>query len=110
MRLADFAPKWIGPSHWVAQWPIYIGVSFACPCRKCQTPPAVPKRLVVLFWEPIDPHKRTSNFDFILPNKVEHRRSGGDDFNTLSLEPVVDFSALGHWKGHLRDGNLTGVV
>lgn len=108
MKLLSREPRWIAPSNWPLADQIYIGLSFACPCRTCtsENVSTKPKRLVVLFWEPIDASKKITNFDFLMPNKVDYTRLEGEDFESLTLEPGVDFSSTGHWKGTIVKGSL----
>jgi hypothetical protein len=112
-RLIDLHPRWVGLPQWAANSPFYVGVSFDCPCPKCQsgrcktcghTPS--PKRLAVQFWPPIDPDALLGRI-FELPDNGGHRRAGGESFDTLTFSPSVGFDGIGHWHGHITKGGLT---
>jgi hypothetical protein len=113
MRLVDLKPRWIQPANWAALAPpFYIGLSFDCPhCKpvKCPTCGHLPevKRLAVKFWPPIDTQGVAKSFQIAIPDHGGHRRTGGETFDTLTLAPSIGFDEIGHWHGHLTNGEVT---
>jgi hypothetical protein len=114
MRLVDLSPRWVSPAQWANQSPpYYVGVSFDCPCVKCRAP-ACPtcghapdaKRLQVSFWPHIDPQGAVQQFSLSFADHGEHRRTG-DTFDTLTLSPSVGFEGIGHFHGHISNGEVT---
>lgn len=113
IRLVDLNVRWVGLSQWAEKSPpFHIGISFDCPCPKCQacrcltcghTPS--PKRLAVHFWPPIDPDGLLGRI-FNLPDNGGHRRTG-ETFDTLTLSPSVGFDSIGHWHGRITSGEIT---
>jgi len=108
MRLIDCKPRWITLQNWAVQEPFYIGVSFLCP----HCPESAPefgenrrRRLAVSFWPPIDPANWLSRMN--PPPAIGHKRTG-DTFDTLTLEPSVGFDGIGHWHGHIINGEMIG--
>src|SRR5882672_3459569 len=99
MRLVDLAPRWIGIGQQYEGKPVFhIGVSFLCPhcehspCPTCGAQRG--KRLAVNFWPPIDPDGWESRITPI-PHEHFHKRSSGEAFDTLTLEPSIGFEP--HW-------------
>lgn len=116
MRLADLNPRWALPPNW--SWPdrpFYPTISFDCPCAKCRAP-ACPtcghapdaRRLAVSFYPPIDPTGVASTFASPWPDLGHHhRRVSGETFDTLTLSPSIGFESIGHWHGHVTNGEVT---
>ena len=112
MRLTDFKPKWIQPANWAdLSPPFYIGMSFLCPhcphtpCPTCGSDAARTKRLVVMFWPPIDPQQAMGRmFEWPQPTERIHQRTG-DTFETLTITPSVGFESIGHWHGSITNGD-----
>jgi hypothetical protein len=115
MRLAELNPKWVLPPNWSAQAPpFYIGVSFDCPCPKCMAEACAtcghrpePRRLAVMFWPPVDPANAAAAFAIPVRDNGGHRRTGGDSLDSLTLSPSVGFDSIGHWHGHIQNGEVT---
>ena len=111
-KLIDANPHWIGLNNWASPAKFYIGISFECPCPACQKDACSacgraysPKRLAVTFWPPIDPEKLLGNL-FNIPDNKGHRRASGETFDDLTLTPSIGFEGIGHWHGHLTNGEL----
>lgn len=104
MRLIDLNPRWIGLYGWASPDPFYTGISFECP--HCRT-----QRLAVGIYPPIDPSGHVGkDFEWrkeFTPTQPVWDRTG-DTFDTISLSPSVDASAIrigGHWHGHITNGD-----
>ena len=98
-RLSGLSPRWVVPSGWSSESRFYVGVSFICPhCEGVNR-----KRLVVLFWPPIDPEGLQGR-DFTLPHNGGHNRVFGEDFDSLTIEPSIGFDNIGHWHGRITNG------
>jgi hypothetical protein len=93
VRLADLNPKWTTPVRFSVELP--TGISFLCPCCK-------ELRLSVPFNNPIDPDSLLAATNWQASQPAWHRT--GDTFDTLSLLPSIDYSASGHWHGHISNG------
>lgn len=101
-RLTDRRPKWVTFGQWSEQAPpLYIGLSFDCPCPACETKP---KRLACLFWPPVDPEGAIARYGLFLPDNGRHRRVSGETFDTLTLSPSLGFDP--HWHGHITAGEI----
>lgn len=100
MLLADLDPRWYTFAHTAKGVDIRLGLTFLCPCCKEQ-------RLGVAFDPPIYPHGwlNASNWK---PTGKEWRRTG-DTFDTLTLTPSIDASAVlsGHWHGSITNGAIS---
>lgn len=97
MRLTDLDPRWFGWTH--EGQGVHVGLTFLCP-QRCG------ERLGVEFRNPIgiggyDPAK------IHWPNVGFQWDRSGDTFDTLTLSPSIDASKLGHWHGHISNGNVT---
>jgi hypothetical protein len=98
MRLIDLNPRWSQPHAMrFASPPIYLGVSFDCPCCRSQ-------RLSVAFRQPIDPEKMLAATSWE-PHALSWDRQG-ETFEALTLLPSIDFSSSGHWHGHIINGQI----
>ncbi len=98
MGLLDFNPHWIGLNT-IAKIDFYFGVSFDCPhCRE--------KRLAVKFWPPIDPDGLLETMTPISHDGF-HQRVSGDTFETLTIAPSIGFEGIGHWHGHITNGEVS---
>lgn len=112
VKLTAFAPHWITPSNWSDQAPpFYTGCSFLCPHCPADLPEHGPerrRRLVVMFWPPIDPDGLMAKYgpDWWPKLGVQHQRVSGDTFDTLTIAPSIGFDSIGHWHGHIIDGNV----
>jgi hypothetical protein len=114
MRLTDLAPRWVLPANWAdSSEPMYVGVSFLCPhCLPAEHEgrgPGKRQRLTVMFWPHIDPSNLRGKYGegwFPQTGKV-HDRVSGESFETLTLSPSVGFESIGHWHGHIINGEVT---
>ena len=97
MRLSDLRPKWVQPDAVRVSVPIYVGVSFDCPCCGDQ-------RLSVRFRQPIDPNNMLADTGWRAREPAWER--AGEDFDSLTLLPSIDFSLGGHWHGHIINGEI----
>lgn len=59
---------------------------------------------MVNFWPPIDPENLQGTL-INIPNNNGHARTG-DTFETLTLSPSVGFGSIGHWHGHIINGEI----
>lgn len=77
-----------------------MGLTLRCPCK-----PDCQQRLAIWFANPVDGGSAAP----LNPDGVGNYRwqRVGDTFETLSLHPSVDFSKVGHWHGHISNGNVT---
>lgn len=107
VRLTDLEPHWISFPTAVDGMRFYFGVSFLCP--HCS--PSLPehgaqrrRRMAVSFWPPVDPDGWESKI-VLPPHEKYHRRVSGDTFQTLTLEPSINFE--GHWHGRITNGEIT---
>ncbi len=112
MKLTELEPRWfdvpgVGTNK--------DGMTFLCPCEKCQENPKQRRRLGIQFANPVggEPlplmtqkqknvhlfEKRT--FDIAM-NYLWQRT--GDDFESMTLTPSIDASNSGHWHGHITAG------
>lgn len=103
MKLTDLKPHWIGFGK---EWnQIKTGISFLSPLGTGQ-------RLGVLFSNPIDPLNLGWN---TVQNAVEHPvdlmhqslwQRSGEDFESLTLTPSLDFSKYREWHGFITSGEI----
>jgi hypothetical protein len=106
MRLTDCHPRWIIPANWCSESLFAIGLTFTCPV--CDWPACF------YFSPPIDPDGLKAKYqwpDFPPPiGQLQWRRTGGDTFDTLTLEPSLnnDAAGCGHWC--LTNGELSNAV
>ncbi len=112
MKLTDLDPKWfdVGGNNSNKD-----GLSFLCPCPKCQI--GSPVRLAVQFANPIGDYpaiemtakERNRHVlelkTFDVPPGTMWRREG-ETFETISLSPSVDASQAGHWHGNITNGEV----
>jgi hypothetical protein len=89
-------PRWVHERDRRGQ-----GVSFYCPCPTCERceRPSDRERLVVAFSNPVDGGAPIKGASLLWQRE-------GDTFATLTLDPAVDASGVGHWRGHVRRGDL----
>jgi hypothetical protein len=114
MRLAELEPRW-----WSQDGRHGQGVTFRCPCPRCQAGPRT-VRLAVAFANPLDlgdpvdmGHKKAwwpamgggPHCEDLVPPGIHWNRTG-DTFDTLSISPSVDASAAGHWHGFITKGEV----
>jgi hypothetical protein len=101
MRLTDLNPKWILPtSLWSSPDPYYVAIKFDCP--HCRT-----QRLVCFFEPPIDPSGLKAKYGWSEFDKDKPKwKRRGDTFETLTLEPSVNFDSTGHFHGHITNGEV----
>jgi hypothetical protein len=112
-RLTDWKPRWINLSQAAEGVEVYIGVSFLCPhcahtpCPTCGAQRG--KRIAVSFWPPVIPQNQL--YPEVVRQSVEtiphdrfHRRTSGETFDTLTLEPSIGFESIGHWHGTITNG------
>lgn len=96
MRLTALDPRWFtmsGNSGIV----FHLGITFLCPhCRV--------ERLAVHFANPIDPDGWLGRVMWATLSRTWHR--SGDTFDTLTLTPSIDASGVGHWHGHIVNGEV----
>lgn len=99
MKLTDLEPRWVGLHNFDAAATYHIGVSFRSP----QTG----QRLAVLFRPAIDPAGLAAKYQWpdFFPDKKKWDRTG-DTFDTLTLSPSLDFSAVGEWHGFIVSGEV----
>lgn len=105
MKLTGLKPKWIELNNWASESKFYVGVSFLCPHCPADAPEHGEnrrRRPAVNFWPPIDPDCLLGRI-FDLPHNGGHARTG-DTFETLTLTPSVGFESIGHWHGHITNG------
>lgn len=105
MMLVELEPRWIQPGNWAKESPaFYIGLSFLCPCCK-------KKRIAVKFHPPID----TAAMSGVLFKWTKESMSSdgslvwnrsGNKFETITLNPSLDFSHGGHWHGNIINGEM----
>lgn len=93
MKLTDLNPHWIGTGS------IIFGLSFDCPCCRNQ-------RIAVLFDPPIDPDNWIPKIGPVHGDKQKWSRTGGESFESLTLEPSVNTENSGHWHGFIRNGEI----
>lgn len=95
MKLTELNPKFAG---YTDDGSIKIGILFDCPCCKKQ-------RLHVPFSNPIDKNgwllKGVTRPHF--PNEWKRE---GDTFESITLNPSIDFSKIGHWHGSIINGQI----
>lgn len=109
MLLADLRPRfWLEygePGERVGAGAAYSqGVSFDCPCEKCQdAPDGNPFRIVVAFDPPIQTMRGRK---LEVSTAVRAWKRTGDSVSTLTLTPSIDASASGHWRGWLLGGEI----
>jgi hypothetical protein len=115
MRITELNPQWMEMPNWAAKdRPFYVGVSFDCPCKKCNQDAcptcghkAHSMRLYFKFWPAIDSTKVGETFDF---RREHHAYNGvvfdreGDTFETLTLDQHM--CVEGHWAGRIIKGEL----
>lgn len=106
--------------NWAAKdRPFYVGLSFDCPCPKCNKD-ACPtcghkdhsQRIQLKFWPAIDSTKVAQQFETDFRREHhEHMFGGGpvfdregDDFETLTLAQHACME--GHWNGRIVNGEL----
>ena len=100
MKLTSLNPRWIGIHNWCSESIFYIGVSFDSPTTG--------KRLAILFTPPIDPDKLMAKYGWGLPfPEQKHWQRSGDTFDSLTLQPSLDFSDAGEWHGQITNGEVT---
>ena len=101
MRLTDLNPKWCLPTmQWASSSPYYTALTFDCP--HCRT-----QRLAVYFKPAIDPEGLQKRYEWPEPNPgVLKWQRKGDTFETLTLEPSVNFDSTGHWHGSIVNGEM----
>ena len=86
VRLVTLAPKWWNETPDRSG----MGLSFVCPhCHDT--------RLAVAFGNPLDGGAPTKLSKFLW-------QRSGDDFETLTVRPSIDCTAIGHWHGLISDG------
>lgn len=114
MKLTELNPRWfdvpgIGTNK--------DGVTFVCPCAKCQANPESAKRLGIQFANPVGGEVKLlmtqkeknvhlfalGTFDIAM-NYLWQRT--GETFDDLTLSPSVDASKSGHWHGHITGGEI----
>lgn len=99
VKLVDLNPRWIGIHNWSSDSIFRIGLSFDSPTSG--------KRLAILFDPPIDPDGLMSQYGWGLPfPEQKHWQRTGENFETLTLSPSVDFSGAGEWHGHIQNGQV----
>lgn len=97
VRLSTLNPRWVQPDSVRVAVPVFVGVSFDCPhCGK--------QRLSARFRQPIDPQGLLQGTTWQAPSIAWDRT--GEDFETLTLAPSIDFAARGHWHGHITNGEV----
>ena len=99
MKLTELRPRWITPANWHGPFLAY-GIEFDCP--------TCGHRLAVHFLPWINPDRLPTEGDFAY-GQLKWQRTG-DTFETLSLQPSIDFGAAGCWHGHITNGELTTAV
>lgn len=114
MKIAQLAPKWIQPSQWADPGiPFFIGMSFNCPCEKCSVAACSTcghrpqsRRLVVMFHPAVDPaHLQDKYGPGWWPRPAgAHTRVSGETFETLTITPSIGYESIGHWHGHITNG------
>jgi hypothetical protein len=98
MKLVDLDPRWYA----CGDSPDIVGVTFECPC--CLGKPDA-TRIGVMFVEEIDKDGLPNQIHWARNEKKWHR--SGDTFETLTLTPSIDASAVGHWHGHITNGDAS---
>jgi hypothetical protein len=100
MKLVDLKPKWATLAQWCASEAFYTGITFLCPhCLQ--------KRLYVRFWPPVDPEKLLGRiFELPDPGPEVHRRTSGESFESLTIDPSIGFESIGHWHGRIINGEV----
>lgn len=94
INLVDLEPKWVGNASW------QYGISFLCPCCKKQ-------RLSISFEPVINPPEwMQRGISGGKPEGVPLWKRTGTTFETLTLDPSMDFSASGHWHGNIINGKV----
>jgi len=91
MRLTDLDPNWFTTTEGRHG----MGITFLCPC--CQT-----QHLGVWFANPIDGLPPATPECLPAPRWVRT----GDTFETMTLSPSIDVSGVGHWHGHIINGEI----
>jgi hypothetical protein len=104
MRLLDLDPRWTGLYAIRSENRFVIGLSFLCPhCRK--------ERLAIQFKPPIDPDGLLEQMAIPPWNMTRHIWDRtGETFETLTLQPSVDASRVGHWHGFITNGQIVGGI
>ena len=96
MKLAELNPAWIGLGNFPPP-NLKMGVRFDCPCCRSY-------KLVAHFRQPIDPQSLLANTSWQPPALSWDRT--GEDFESLTLLPSIDYSQSGHWHGHIINGEI----
>ena len=100
MRLRELHPRWaidadlvIGgvAHHYEGRYG--MAISFDCPCCAGVT------RLAVWFANPIDGLPPTDDAKNLWTRT-------GETFGDLTLTPSIDASKVGHWHGHITNGDV----
>jgi len=110
VRLSTLDPRWVAIGTGEAR--IITGVSFDCPhcklARACPTCGHAPdtKRLSVQFWPPIDKNNWLPRVTPI-PHDGWHQRVSGESFEDLTISPSIGFDSIGHWHGHIQNGEAS---
>lgn len=88
--------------QWSGSDPYYESFTFDCPhCRK--------QRLAAHFTPPIDPAGLRAKYGWpetLTQGRLKWKRTG-ETFETLTLEPSLDFSASGHFHGSIHNGEVS---
>ncbi len=100
MRLINLNPRWWG---WVENGiGAHCGITFLCP--HCH---ATGQRLGIAFTNPIS----VGGFDvskMAWPGGQAHYwNREGETFDTLTLRPSINAEIVGHWHGHIVNGEVT---
>ena len=95
MRLTELHPRWTTPANWHGPF-LAFGIEFDCPVCK--------KRLSVAFLPWINPGNLPQEGDFAFAQLKWQRR--GDTFETITLEPSINFEQARCWHGHIANGEV----
>ena len=114
MKLIELNPRWfdvpgIGTNK--------DGMTFVCPCAKCQPVHENSRRLGIQFANPVGGEPlplmtqkqkmvhvhELRTFDIAM-NYLWQRT--GETFEDMTLSPSIDASNSGHWHGHITNGAI----
>jgi hypothetical protein len=109
MRLLDLDPKWMV----MRDGGDVVGLTFRCPhCppgERGETTFLGVKFTTLIDRDGLDLDERGWP-DYMLHHPETHFWTrAGDAFESLTITPSIDASAVGHWHGFIRAGNVTNA-
>jgi hypothetical protein len=100
VRLVDLQPKWLSKDVFIFRSPAGAGDWITCKRVAMSTP----DQYALIYKD--NPEYVGQSVVCTVPEMVWS--IDGDNFETMTVSPSLDFSASGNWHGFIRQGNIVG--